>query len=305
MRPIAPAYQEKVNRIRICMEYPSLKEAFVALDDVNSKECYVSLTRDGFSLSCLTPLQVQGKKGKKASVEASCRAQADYEFYSKDLFYYDYRLVTTEKKIIPSFGFTVKTHDFLLRLKGLKTKKIGMLMEFDSCNICKEIAFSVPGSSSITYLAITIPERNTSYVNQLETWFKGRDPSFRASCTTFQGTIQSAKQNKCDDIEFCINKRTKNFSARCWDKDTMVFSDPMVGDLDTLSYEQDEPDDSFISKHINLTQNGWMDHIHKLCPESIVRIYIKEDPNAPLVLTTYIGHQGQAVHSIPDASREA
>jgi hypothetical protein len=69
-----------------------------------------------------------------------------------------------------------------------------------------------------------------------------------------------------------------------------------------VSDEEDLPDDPFFSKHIDLIQNDWFNHIHKLCSESVISIYMKEDANSPLIMTTCIGHQGTAVHSVPDAT---
>ena len=285
------------------MAYSALKGSVDALNTINSKECYMSFNANGFSIACLAPLQSQSKKSKKARAEPGGRSQANYEFYGKRMYVYDYRLVTSEMKPISTSNFIVNTQDFFLRLKGLKSKKISMLLEFDKNNECNEIAFSVSGSSSVTYLAIVVPERNTTHVDQLEAWFKGRDPVFKASCDAFGHTIQSAKHNKCEDIEFCLYKRTKNFSARCWKKDVMLFASPMSEDMNA-SFEEDLPNEPVISKHVNLAQNTWMDHIHSLCPGSIVDIYIREDPESPLILTTLIGNQGLAVHAIPDLAKD-
>lgn len=297
----------KGNRIKILTQHALLKNGLENLHHINSKECSLKFVKTGFTITCATSIQQQAaKKATKSTAPVrTSRTQAVLEFCSDKLYNYDYRLVTDKGEVVPSFECIAVTDEFMLRMKGLKAEDINMSLVFDKNNkLAKNrITFQIPGNPALTYLDVKMPERRIIYSDQLATWFGDKPPVFRPSCSVFQEMISRVKQNKASSVEFKLNKRTRNCTVCCYDSvGKLIFADPLVtGEMDD-SYEEEEPGDTFIVKHISLQQNEWLNHFHKLCDGSTVFIHMKEDPKSPMVIVTCVGHHGKIIYSVPDSS---
>jgi hypothetical protein len=289
---------EKNNKISIKVDGPFLKAALEILNGINQEQCYFKCTPSGFTITCVTNTSQQ-KKSKKNQGNTKGRCQAHYSFDSKNIPRYRYGVMTKDLKQVEYCDFLVKTSEFYQYIKALKKLTISfkILVNINEASYMIQFSSSTGGCS---FLSTQPAPKRITYVDQFENWYSDTKQVANLEAHCMHSFVYGAKQTKCTEVQFCLNKRTKNMTLKTWQKDTLVSADPMENVESISSYEEDDEDDHYIIRTVDIGIDEWVASINKLSTRSVILIYMKDDEKAPLIMTSHIGTQGYAVFSIPN-----
>jgi hypothetical protein len=289
---------DKSKKISIKVDGPFLKAAFEILNGINQEQCYFKCTALGFTITSVTNTSQQ-KKSKKQQGNTKGRCQAHYTFESKKIPRYRYGLITKDMKPIEYCDFLVKTSDFYQHIKALKKPTISFKILVNINEPSYSLQFTT-SSGGYSFLSTQLAPKRITYVDQFDYWYSDVKQVANLESQSLHSFIYGAKQTKCTEVQFCLNKRTRNMTLKTWEKDVLVSSDPMENVESISSYEDDDEDDHYIIRTVDIGIDDWVGSINKLSTRSVILIYMKDDDKAPLIITSHIGTQGYAVFSIPN-----
>jgi hypothetical protein len=285
--------------IRIKLESSSIRASFCILSCIGDT-CYISFSRDGFTVFCTSNVQAKVRKGNNSAIIQ--KTEPVYYFPINLCSKYDYRIPKEELSSLGIYQISFKIEDFVGRIKSLKKETLSLrLYPIQKAASVKMVIKSPSGGER--YVDCLVVKKPINYVDQHNKWYSDKQPRAKPLMSIFEQTLDTSKHSKCSELCFCFNERTGKMNVDCHSPSKGTIQSDYFDDSDS-SYEGEKQEDIRIKRYIYISNNSWIYKLPSLNQTGSLNIYCSEDEKAPLILKTNIGCQGFATFSIPNIKKE-
>jgi hypothetical protein len=247
-------------------------------------------------LSVAQLANVNAKIPKKMAKSAAQLSQCECIFKKDEIPIYDYQLAD-ERYILVGNG-----KEFKEKVRGIKDSTVEFVISIiyrpDGFDIILDFVTGTGGQWSITLYPI-----NFQYTNQYNYWYTGATPIATPMATDLSMMLENYRRSTAVKVHLfwnLLNQRVELCGYKA--AGTVIGVDPI---RDGIQASRASTRQDLIIRSIDTSVNSWFFRVAKLTDKGIVQFYLRDSPDAPIVVRTFIGSQGIAIFSIPNIDDES